>query len=114
MLNIKATLGTVTAFLVLFAGPAAWLWAQAPEKPVDLNQASLDQLTELPGIGPTTAQRIVEYREKNGPFRKIEDLMNVRGIGEKKFLRLKDRITVGKTAETPTTPEKQAAAPDKG
>lgn len=61
---------------------------------VDLNSATADQLQALPGIGPALAKRIVEFREKNGPFQKAEDLMNVPGIGEKKFLQLKDRILV--------------------
>jgi competence protein ComEA len=61
---------------------------------VNLNTATVAQLQELPGIGARTAERIIEYREKNGGFKKIEQLMNVKGIGEKSFLKLKDRITV--------------------
>ena len=62
--------------------------------PVNLNSASVSQLESLPGIGKATAERIVEYRQKNGGFKKIEELMNVRGIGEKSFLNLKPLITV--------------------
>ena len=50
------------------------------------------------GIGKSTATRIVEYRQKNGPFKKIEELMNVQGIGEKSFLKLRAQLTVGATA----------------
>lgn len=62
--------------------------------PLDLNTATAAQLEALPGIGPATAKRILEYREKNGSFKKIEELMNVTGIGEKSFLKLKPLITV--------------------
>ncbi len=61
---------------------------------IDLNTATRSQLDGLPGIGPVIAERILELREKSGPFKRIEDLMNIRGIGEKKFLKLKDLITV--------------------
>jgi competence protein ComEA len=63
--------------------------------PVNLNSATVAQLEALPGIGKATAERIVEYRQKNGSFKKPEDLMNVRGIGEKNFLKLKPLVTVG-------------------
>lgn len=65
---------------------------------LNLNAASATQLQELPGIGVSFAARIVEYRQKYGPFKKIEDLMNIRGIGEKSFLRLKPLITVTPSA----------------
>jgi competence protein ComEA len=74
---------------------------------VNLNTAASSELASLPGIGPKTAERILEYRQKNGPFKKIEDLMNVRGVGEKSFLKLRSRITVG----TPR-PEHAGAQPD--
>ncbi len=61
---------------------------------VNINTASAAELEKLPGIGPTLAQRIVEYREKNGPFRKVEDLRKVKGIGERKFRELRERVEV--------------------
>jgi competence protein ComEA len=62
--------------------------------PVNLNTATVAQLEALPGIGKSTAERILEYRQKSGGFKKVEDLMNVRGIGEKSFLKLKPLVTV--------------------
>ena len=66
---------------------------------VNINTASAADLEALPGIGAKTAARIIEYRQKNGPFKKIEELMNVRGVGEKNFLKLKPQITVTTKAE---------------
>jgi competence protein ComEA len=65
-----------------------------PTALVNLNSATASQLQELPGIGAKTAERIIEYRQKKGPFKKIEELMNVKGIGEKSFLKLRPQITV--------------------
>ena len=67
----------------------------APAAAVNINTAPASELQTLPGIGAKVAERIVEYRQKNGPFKKVEDLMNVRGVGEKNFLKLKGQISVG-------------------
>jgi comEA protein len=69
--------------------------AQPPAAaPLNLNTATVTELAKLPGIGPAVAARIVEHRQKNGGFKKIEELMNVKGIGEKTFLKLKSLVTV--------------------
>lgn len=62
---------------------------------VNINTASLEELDTLPSIGEKTAQAIIDYREENGPFINIEDIINVAGVGEVTFERMKDRITVG-------------------
>ncbi len=92
--------------LIVILGTAAAAAAQetAPKPPaakpaaatasVNINTATAADLQKLPGIGAATATRIVEYRQKNGPFKKVEELMNIRGIGEKSFLKLKPLITV--------------------
>lgn len=62
---------------------------------VDINSATAEELTALPGIGSTLARRIVSYREANGPFESFAELLNVEGIGEKKLEDILDYITIG-------------------
>jgi competence protein ComEA len=96
---------TLLAAIALFAAQAS---AQAPQKAatartdakpavatINLNTATAAELEKLPGIGQKVAARIVEYRQKNGPFKKVEELMNVQGIGEKSFLQFRTQLTVG-------------------
>ncbi|MDO8677525.1 MAG: helix-hairpin-helix domain-containing protein [Acidobacteriota bacterium] len=66
----------------------------AQKATINLNTATLDQLETLPGIGRKTAERILEQRQKSGGFKKIEELMNVKGIGEKSFLKIKPMVFV--------------------
>ena len=101
----RILLALVILVATVVAGPST-AWAQAAKgggtakarattaNPVNLNSASAAQLQTLPGVGASAAQRIVDYRQKNGSFKKIEELMNVKGIGEKSFLKLKPLITV--------------------
>ena len=102
------TLIWAVAIASLMLATPVWATAQAdkaaavkPATIVNLNTATLEQLETLPGIGRRTAERILEHRQKSGGFKKIEELMNVKGIGEKSFLKLKPMLTV-------------AAKPDKG
>lgn len=68
--------------------------AAAQKASINLNTATIDQLETLPGIGRKTAERILEQRQKSGGFKKIEELMNVKGIGEKSFLKIKPMVFV--------------------
>jgi competence protein ComEA len=62
---------------------------------IDINKATKAELSQLTGIGDKYAQRIIEYRQKNGKFNKIEDLLNIKGIGKKTLLKNKDKIIIG-------------------
>ena len=73
--------------------------AAKPSAMVNINTASAAELEQLPGIGAKTAARILDYRQTKGPFKKIEELMNVRGVGEKNFLKLKPQIAIAAKAE---------------
>jgi competence protein ComEA len=69
--------------------------AQDKASPIDVNTAGVEALTDLPGIGHSTAQRIVDYRKEHGPFKTVDELLSVKGIGEKSLARFRDRVTVG-------------------
>ena len=78
-----------TALVVHVAGAAP-----APGVPLDLNTATVEQLDELDGIGPATAQQIVAYREAHGGFGSVEELDQVPGIGETRLAALRDKVRV--------------------
>jgi competence protein ComEA len=103
MLRLLASLALAVAFAASPAAQAAQKTAATARTeakpaaaPINLNTATAAELEKLPGIGQKVAARIVEYREKNGPFKKVEELMNVQGIGEKSFLQFRSQLTVGK------------------
>jgi competence protein ComEA len=89
----------VAAVLVLLAGLApVFAQAKAGAEKVNINTASAAELEKLPQVGPQIAKRIIDYRRESGAFKRIEDIMKVKGIGEKTFDRIKDLITVGSEA----------------
>ncbi len=116
-------------FILLAVAAAVTLTAgylPAAEK-IDINSASVKELTKLHRIGPALAERIVEYREKHGPFENPEDITKVKGIGAKTFEGFRDRIIAGKSgkntesgkpegkkdSETDKTPKKKGLDADK-
>jgi competence protein ComEA len=92
-------LGALTIGLIVGLLLQPLISLQAGGKPgdqkVNINTASLEELQKLPRIGPAVAQRILDFRKENGNFKRVEDLLKVRGIGEKVFNQLKDLVTVG-------------------
>lgn len=87
-------LGVAALFLGLSLAP---VYAQSapPKAKININTASAGELEALPRVGPKVAQRIVDFRTKNGNFKTVEEIMKVQGIGEKIFAEIKDLITVG-------------------
>jgi competence ComEA-like helix-hairpin-helix protein len=97
----------ITAFLLvgilLHAVPTA-AKKKPPAHPIDINSATVKELEELPGVGPTTAKAIVEFRARAGRFQRVTDLLVIRGISESKLKKMRPYITLG-------PPPKKAAAP---
>ncbi len=69
--------------------------AEKPEISIDINAASTEDFQKLPGIGPKLAKRIVNFRQKHGPFRRVEDLLAIRGVGIKKWKAIRPFLRVG-------------------
>lgn len=84
----------IAVFALSFLSPLQ-AQSKATAKKVNINTASLDELQTLPRIGEKVAQRIVDYRKEHGDFKKIEELMKVKGVGEKTFKLIRDKIEVG-------------------
>ncbi|MFO7688447.1 MAG: ComEA family DNA-binding protein [Desulfobacterales bacterium] len=98
MQTINRSFAIMTAILTIFVLFSS-VWAAEPQQ-IDINTASVQELTQLKGVGPAYAAKIVAYREANGPFAKSEDILQVPGIGVKTFEVNKDRIVAGKKVAT--------------
>jgi competence protein ComEA len=90
----KGYMGLLLAWILAGMLPVAAA-RRPPERPVDINSATATELMQLPRVGARTAERILAWRQAHGRFRRLEDLLAVKGIGEKAFLRLRPHITLG-------------------
>ncbi|HXX18922.1 MAG TPA: helix-hairpin-helix domain-containing protein [Candidatus Acidoferrum sp.] len=96
-MKLRLACWPVTLFAMLVwsaASPAFAKKVPPPPHSVDLNTATEKQLEQLPGVGPTTAKAIVEFRAKSGRFRRIEDLLVIRGISESKLEKIRPYVTI--------------------
>ena len=84
---------------------------QPPETPVDLNVANIKELEQLPGVGPTTAKAIIDFRTKSGRFHRVNDLLVIRGISEAKLKKMRPYVTVGPPPAAATPPAKKPLPP---
>ncbi len=104
----RSTRFLIVSSIVLFVLSVCGMAAAEETGKININTATLDELTQLENIGPQKAEKIIEHRQTT-PFEKIEDITLVSGIGEKTFEKIKDRITVGEGAERV---EAEAEAPE--
>jgi len=100
--------------LILASAPAAFGKKKPPAHPVNINTAGATDLQQVPGIGPSTAQKILDTRKSYGAFKSVDDLLAIKGIGPKKLEKMRKYLTVGrppikKQSNSPQT----AAAPTK-
>jgi competence ComEA-like helix-hairpin-helix protein len=96
--NLRARIPVVAAAVLLCVGllaVGACAQKTPPARPVDLNTATAEQLQQLPGVGPATAKAIIQFREKSGPFRRVEDLLAIRRITKKRLEEIRPYVTVG-------------------
>jgi competence protein ComEA len=92
--------------LVVFLSAAASAEKKKPPlKPVNINTANAEELQQVPGIGPATAQKILQMRKSYGPFKSVDDLLAIRGLGQKRLDKMRKYLTVGQPA-----PKKAPAA----
>jgi competence protein ComEA len=103
----------LSATLVLSIGlPHSLAKKKPPLKPVNINTATSEELQQVPGIGPATAQKILQMRKSYGPFKSVDDLLAIRGLGQKRLDKMRKYLTVGKavapkpapSAANPATP----------
>jgi competence protein ComEA len=108
--KIPISLAFGAALFLAFAAPAP-ATKNPPAHPIDINLASAKELEELPGVGPTTAKAIIQFRTKTGRFQRVEDLLAIRGISEMKLAKMRPYVTVGPPPQKAPTPPKKSAPP---
>jgi competence ComEA-like helix-hairpin-helix protein len=95
--------------LCLTFGIGAFAKKKPPAQPVNLNTATSEELQQVPGIGPSTADKILRMRKSYGPFKSVDDLLAIRGLGAKRLEKMRKYLTVGKPAPaSPATPKRSA------
>jgi comEA protein len=85
---------------------------KAPEKPVNINTASAEELQAVPGIGPVTAEKILHMRKSYGTFKSVDDLLAIRGLGPKRLEKMRKYLTVGKPAASKNKSLPPPSAPE--
>src|SRR5579864_4263189 len=96
-------------FLVVsaFAAPAT---KKPPLKPININTANSEELQQVPGIGPVTAEKILQMRKSYGAFKSVDDLLAIKGLGKKRLEKMRKYLTVGKASASKQPPKSPPAA----
>ena len=95
--EIVALVLAVAAVILAAASASTAAKKQPPAQPIDLNSATIEQLEQLPSVGPGVAKAIVDFREKSGPFRRVEDLLAIRGITKQRLEKIRPYVFVRST-----------------
>jgi competence ComEA-like helix-hairpin-helix protein len=98
---------------LIFFAPAAAGKKKPPAQPVNINTANSEQLQQVPGIGPATADKILQMRKSYGPFKSVDDLLAIRGLGAKRLEKMRKYLTVGKAAAPKNSSPQQPSEPVK-
>ena len=112
-LQIQISL-SVLAFCLLFAAISS-ATKKPPLKPININTANSEELQEVPGIGPATAEKILQMRKSYGTFKSVDDLLSIKGIGKKRLEKMRKYLTVSKptAANKMSRPAVSATPPKK-
>jgi len=103
--------GLLALLLLLALAGIASAKKKPPAHPINLNTATFKQLQELPGVGPTTANAIIQFRDKSGPFKRPEDLLAIHGISQAKFEKMRPYVKVGAYAPRAGAPGVKKTTP---
>jgi competence ComEA-like helix-hairpin-helix protein len=101
----------IPLILCLLFCTGAFAKKKPPAKPVNINSATAEELQQVPGIGPATAEKILQMRKSYGAFKSVDDLLAIRGLGAKRLEKMRKYLTVGKPAPTKPAAPTQAKSP---
>jgi competence ComEA-like helix-hairpin-helix protein len=101
----------IPLILCLSLGAVSFAKKKPPERPINLNTASSEELQLVPGIGPATADKILKMRKSYGPFKSVDDLLAIRGLGPKRLEKMRKFLTVGKPAAAKYVPPPAKSPP---
>jgi competence ComEA-like helix-hairpin-helix protein len=109
--NYRLATSLFACLLILCCADAVLAKKKPPVHPINLNSASAAELQQVPGIGPSTAEKILQMRKSYGAFKSVDDLLAIKGIGPKRLEKMRKYLTVGKAAQSKKASTSAQAAP---